>query len=155
MQQAFTAQRQFLLISTKAKKPDISTCMEILKDLQAAMEKVDEIRQGNREPALRDPLTMVADGVGALGWVTAEGSPKPHEFISELFGGAQIFGNKVLKEYKDKYAPSQAIFYLHLTLLGQIRPTSSGYRRITSSSKPSPSTRRSITPRRSHGTRTA
>lgn len=77
--------------------------MEILKDLQAAMEKVDEIRQGNREAALRDPLTMVADGVGALGWVTVEGSPKPHEYISELFGGAQIFGNKVLKEYKDKY----------------------------------------------------
>ncbi|KAF2683938.1 hypothetical protein K458DRAFT_442979 [Lentithecium fluviatile CBS 122367] len=102
VQQAFTAQREFLLVATKAKKPDISTCMEILKDLQAAMEKVDEIRQGNREPQLRDPLTMVADGVGALGWVTVEGSPKPHEYISELFGGAQIFGNKVLKEYKDK-----------------------------------------------------
>jgi adenylyl cyclase-associated protein len=102
VQQAFTAQREFLLVATKAKKPDISTCMEILKDLQAAMEKVDEIRQGNREPQLRDPLTMVADGVGALGWVTVEGSPKPHEYISELFGGAQIFGNKVLKEYRDK-----------------------------------------------------
>ncbi|KAF2174619.1 hypothetical protein K469DRAFT_705815 [Zopfia rhizophila CBS 207.26] len=102
VQQAFTAQRQFLLVSTKAKKPDMSTCMEILKDLQAAMEKVDEARQNNREAALRDPLTMVADGVGALGWVTVEGSPKPHEHISELFGGAQIFGNKVLKEYKDK-----------------------------------------------------
>ncbi|KAF2010406.1 hypothetical protein BU24DRAFT_427532 [Aaosphaeria arxii CBS 175.79] len=102
VQQAFTAQRQFLLVATKAKKPDISTCMEILKDLQAAMEKVDEVRQNNREASLRDPLTMVTDGVGALGWVTVEGSPKPHEYIKELFGGAQIFGNKVLKEYRDK-----------------------------------------------------
>jgi adenylyl cyclase-associated protein len=104
VQQAFAAQRQFLLISTKAKKPDMSTCMEILKDLQAAMEKADEVRQANREAALRDPLTMVADSMSALGWVTMESNPKPHEYISELFGGAQIFGNKVLKEYKDKYA---------------------------------------------------
>jgi adenylyl cyclase-associated protein len=102
VQQAFTAQRQFLVISTKAKKPDDVTFMEILKDLQAAMEKVDEIQQANREMALRDPLKMVADGVGALGWVTCQGTPKPYEHISELFGGAQIFGNKVLKEYKEK-----------------------------------------------------
>jgi adenylyl cyclase-associated protein len=102
VQQAFAAQREFLLVATKAKKPDALTCMEITKDLQAAMEKVDEIRQGNREPPLRDPLTMVADGVGALSWLTIEGSPKPHEYITELFGGAQIFGNKVLREYKDK-----------------------------------------------------
>lgn len=114
MQQAFTAQRQFLLVATKAKKPDMTTCMEILKDLQAAMEKVDEVRQANREAALRDPLTMVADGVGALGWVTVEGSPKPHEYISELFGGAQIFGNKVLKEYKDKYASKRRVIRLRI-----------------------------------------
>jgi adenylyl cyclase-associated protein len=103
VQQAFTAQRSFLLVATKAKKPDIATCMEILKDLQAAMEKVDDVRQRNREANLKDPLSMVADGVGALGWVTVEGSPKPHEYIHDLFGGAQMFGNKVLKEYKDKY----------------------------------------------------
>ncbi|KAF2122294.1 adenylate cyclase associated N terminal-domain-containing protein [Lophiotrema nucula] len=102
VQQAFTAQRQFLLISTKAKKPDMNTIMEILKDLQAAMEKVDEPQQANREPQLRDPLKMVADGIGALGWVTLEGQPKSYEFIAELFGGAQIFGNKVLKEFKEK-----------------------------------------------------
>jgi adenylyl cyclase-associated protein len=125
VQQAFTAQRQFLLISTKAKKPDIPTLMEILKDLQAAMEKVDEVRQGNREAALRDPLTMVADGVGALGWVTIEGA-KPHEHINDLFGGAQIFGNKVLKEYKDKYASRRQNTRLFLILLGQIRPTLNG-----------------------------
>ena len=81
--------------------------MELLKDLQANMEKTDEFRQSNREAALKDPLSMVADGVGSLGWVTigVGGGPKPHEYINELFGGAQMYGNKVLKEYRDKYAP--------------------------------------------------
>jgi adenylyl cyclase-associated protein len=42
----------------------------------------------------------VAEGVEVLGWVTVPN--KPVDFIAELFGGAQLFGNKVLKEYKDK-----------------------------------------------------
>ncbi|CAI6330900.1 unnamed protein product [Periconia digitata] len=102
VQQAFMAQREFLLIADKAKKPDIATCMEILKDLQAAMEKVDGIRLDNHEPQLKNPLTMVSDAVGALGWVTVEHGLKPPEYIDELFGGAQIYGNKILKEYRDK-----------------------------------------------------
>jgi hypothetical protein len=105
VQQAFAAQRQFIFIANKAKKPDDRTIMELLKDLQASMEKTDEFRQQNREAALKDPLSMVADGVGCLGWITISSgsSMKPHEHIKELFGGAQMYGNKVLKEYRDKY----------------------------------------------------
>jgi adenylyl cyclase-associated protein len=105
VQQAFAAQRHFISIANKAKKPDDRTIMELLKDLQASMEKTDEFRQQNREAALKDPLSMVADGVGCLGWITISSgsSMKPHEHIKELFGGAQIYGNKVLKEYRDKY----------------------------------------------------
>jgi adenylyl cyclase-associated protein len=110
VQQAFAAQRQFLFIANKAKKPDDRTMMDLLKDLQASMEKTDEARQSNRDPALRDPLSMVADGVGSLGWVTigAGGGMKPYEHINELFGGAQMYGNKVLKEHREKYVPSQS-----------------------------------------------
>ncbi len=102
---AFAAQRQFLFIANKAKKPDDRTLMELLKDLQASMEKTDEFRQSNRDPALKDSVSMVADGVGSLGWVTIGqgGGMKPHEHINELFGGAQMYGNKVLKEFRDKY----------------------------------------------------
>ena len=105
VQQAFAAQRHFIFTANKAKKPDDRTIMELLKDLQASMEKTDEFRQHNREAALKDPLAMVADGVGCLGWITisSSGSMKPHEHIKELFGGAQMYGNKVLKEYRDKY----------------------------------------------------
>lgn len=102
VQQAFAAQREFLMIAAKAKKPDISTNTEILKDLQAAITEVDEIRQGNRDASIQQPLTMVADSAWALGWVTVEGSPKPYEYLNELFGGAQVAGNKVLTEHKDK-----------------------------------------------------
>ena len=100
---AFEAERQFLLVSTKAKKPDMSApvYMETLKDIQQEMTRVDIVREKNRASPQKDHLAMVADGVSALAWITIE--PKPAEYVAELFGGAQMYGNKVLKEYKDKY----------------------------------------------------
>jgi adenylyl cyclase-associated protein len=43
---------------------------------------------------------MVADGVATLGWVAVE--YKPADYAAELFGGAQMSGNKVLKQYKER-----------------------------------------------------
>jgi adenylyl cyclase-associated protein len=73
--------------------------VDLIKDLQEEMTKTDDIRQNNRGSPQKDHLAMVADGVGALGWIT---DSKPAEYVVELFGGAQIFGNKILKEYKDR-----------------------------------------------------
>lgn len=105
VQQGLAAQRKYILIASKAKKPDDHTLMSFVKDLQASIEKADEIRQHNREAALKDPLSLVADGMGSLGWIALPpgGGMKPIDYIKELFGGAQMYGNKVLKEYKDKY----------------------------------------------------
>ncbi|KAF2713235.1 adenylyl cyclase-associated protein [Pleomassaria siparia CBS 279.74] len=105
VKQAFTAQRQFLFAATKAKKPDIPTWMEMLQDLQKAMQQVESVKEEHsREPSLRDPLSMVADAVGALAWVTLDESQgqKPRDQILDLLGGAQMYGNKVLREFKDK-----------------------------------------------------
>jgi adenylyl cyclase-associated protein len=98
---AFEAQRQFLLISTKAKMPEMASPIygELIKDLQEEVTKVDDVRQNNRGSPQKDHLAMVADGVGALAWFT---DTKPAEYVAELFGGAQIYGNKILKEYKDR-----------------------------------------------------
>jgi len=100
---AFEAERQFLVITTKAKKPDMtsSVYMETLGGIQQEMTRVDIVREKNRASPQKDHLAMVADGVSALAWITIE--PKPAEYVSELFGGAQMYGNKVLKENKDKY----------------------------------------------------
>ncbi|KAL1615384.1 suppressor of rasval19 [Diplodia seriata] len=99
---AFASQRQFLQVTTLAKKPDMSSpvFLEVLKDLQGAIEKVDQVKQITRDPEVKNHLTMVGDGVGVLGWVTMDS--KPGDVAAELFGGAQMYGNKVLKDYRDK-----------------------------------------------------
>ena len=66
------------------------------------MNKVDGIRQSNRaNRAAQDGLAMVADGGSLLAWVTVE--PKPADYFAELFGGCQMYGNKILQQYKEKY----------------------------------------------------
>jgi len=106
---AFEAMRQFLLVATKAKKPDMASqiYLETLSNLQAHMTKVDDIRQSNRGSPAKDGLAMIADGVGTLAWVTME--PKPSDYVSELFGGAQMYGNKILNQFKDTYVQKRGI----------------------------------------------
>ncbi len=91
-----------MIITTKAKKPDIQSpvYMEILKELQTMMGAVGDIREANRGSPLFNHLTTVSDGIAMLGWITVE--PKPTDFVNETLGSAQFYGNKVLKEYKDK-----------------------------------------------------
>lgn len=99
--------------------------MELLKDLQGHMMKIGDIRSSNRSSPQKDHLAMVADGVDALTWVMMERSPKPADYVQELFGGAQMYGNKVLKEYKGKDSAQtewvHAFYKLFKSLMTYIR----------------------------------
>lgn len=99
---AFAAERRFLIVTTKAKKPDIqsSIYMEILKELQSTMGSVSDIREANRGSPVFNHLTAVSEGIGLLGWITAE--PKPADYILAMLSTAQYHGNRVINEYKEK-----------------------------------------------------
>ena len=72
-------------MTTKAKRPDIQSpsYREILKELH-----------------LFTHLSAVSEGVSVLGWITVE--PKPADYVTEMLGTAQFYGNRVIKEYKEK-----------------------------------------------------
>ncbi|OTA31992.1 hypothetical protein BTJ68_07335 [Hortaea werneckii EXF-2000] len=100
---AFADQRRFLLTTTRAKKPDLqspATFNDLLKDLQQDMGAVGDIRDSNRASPLKDHLAMAGEGIGALQWLLMEG--KPGDFVGEIIGGAQMYGNRVLSAYKEK-----------------------------------------------------
>ncbi|KAI9762054.1 MAG: hypothetical protein M4579_000690 [Chaenotheca gracillima] len=99
---AFGAQRKILIIATRAKKPDVQSplYMEILTELQTEMGIVSDIREANRASPLFNHLSAVSEGIQAMAWITID--PKPADYVGEVLGGAQLFGNRVLKEYKDK-----------------------------------------------------
>lgn len=99
---AFVAQRKCLLIAAKARKPDIKSpiYMEILKELQSMIGAVNDIRVANRGSSVFNHLTMVSEGVAVLAWITIE--PKPVDFVTDMLGAAEFYGNRVILEYKDK-----------------------------------------------------
>ncbi|KAI4170152.1 MAG: hypothetical protein LQ343_005158 [Gyalolechia ehrenbergii] len=99
---AFAAERKFLIVTTKAKKPDIQSpvYMEVLKDLQSTMGIVNDIREANRPSPLFGHLTTVSEGINVLTWVAIE--TKPVDTITESLSSAQFWGNRVIKEYKEK-----------------------------------------------------
>lgn len=96
--QAFKAERTYLYVSAKAKKPEIQP-PELMTELHTASDAINNIRESNRGSPLIDHLSAIAEGIVALGWFFA---PKPADFVDEMLGGIQYYGNKVLKEYKEK-----------------------------------------------------
>ncbi|KAI5922600.1 adenylyl cyclase-associated protein [Camillea tinctor] len=101
----FNQQRRFLLISTRAKKPDIagaemSVYQELLKPINEALMSVGSIKDANRGSPEFSQLSAVAEGIMVLAWVTVDNRPFKH--VEESLGSAQFFGNRVLKEFKDK-----------------------------------------------------
>lgn len=103
--QGFQAQRRFLLISTKAKKPDLSgsemsVYQDLLKPINEALMAVGSIKESNRGSSVFSQLSAVSEGIMVLAWVTVE--HRPYKHVEESLGSAQFFGNRVLKENKDK-----------------------------------------------------
>ncbi|KAI9894047.1 MAG: hypothetical protein M1814_004817 [Vezdaea aestivalis] len=102
VKKAFVAQRQVLLISTKAKKPKLEEPIypRILKELQHEMGAVNDIREANRPSKEWNHLSAVAEGINCLAWLTIEA--KPADYMMELFSGSKYYGDRVMMEFKEK-----------------------------------------------------
>ncbi|KAF4628488.1 hypothetical protein G7Y89_g9660 [Cudoniella acicularis] len=100
---AFISQRKFLLVTTKAKKPPMESPAfgQLLKPIQEAVSAVQEIREKEpRNTPFFNHLSTVSESITVLAWMHFE--PKPHNHVEECLGQAQFYGNRVLKEYKEK-----------------------------------------------------
>lgn len=103
--QGFREQRRFLLITTKAKKPDLtgadmSVFQDLVKPIGDLMTAVGGIKDSNRGTPLYDNLATVAESIMVLAWVTIDTRPFKH--VEESLGAAQFFGNKILTANKNK-----------------------------------------------------
>lgn len=104
--QGFQEERKFLLITTKAKKPNLSNgddmdaYQALLKPINESLMAVVNIKESNRGSPVTNQLAAVADGIMMLAWVTDEA--KPHKHVENTLGSAQYYGNRVIKDYKEK-----------------------------------------------------
>ncbi|KAK9451017.1 adenylate cyclase associated N terminal-domain-containing protein [Limtongia smithiae] len=98
---AFTAERDFLLVVSKSKKPTTGApvYMDLFKPITSKVEAIQSIREGNRKSKFFNHLSTISEGVSALFWIGQEPAPVP--FVGEIKDSAMFYSNRVLKEYRD------------------------------------------------------
>jgi adenylyl cyclase-associated protein len=74
--------------------------MVLLRPVQGEVGMVVDIKDRHRGSPFSNQLSAVAESIGMVAWITVENKPFKH--IEESLGSAQYFGNRVLKEFKDK-----------------------------------------------------
>lgn len=74
--------------------------LKLIKPLQDSFTAIDEIRKANRTSPYFNNLSAVSESIGVLAWVTMDS--KPYKHVEESLGSAQYYGNRVLKDAKEK-----------------------------------------------------
>ena len=67
---AFKAQRAYLVVAAKSKKPDDSVLPELLKPTSDKICEIQDFREKNRRSSQFNHLSSISESIPALGWVT-------------------------------------------------------------------------------------
>ncbi|BGP30038.1 suppressor of rasval19 [Rhodotorula toruloides] len=98
---AFHAQKDFVQLASACTKLPTSSPQypTIIGPTQTALLAAIDMREKNRASKESNQLTVVAEGLPALGWVTLDEKPGP--FVGEHRDSAMFWVNRVIKEYKE------------------------------------------------------
>eukprot|EP01135_Chromosphaera_perkinsii_P005047 Nk52_evm24s311 gene=Nk52_evmTU24s311 len=99
VEKAFKAQRDYIVLASKAKQPSMADVPELLKPTATYLEAAQSFKDANRTSKCFNHLSTVSDGMPALGWVTV--SPKPAPYVEEFVNATQFYGNRVIKDHRD------------------------------------------------------
>ncbi|XP_029919702.1 adenylyl cyclase-associated protein 1 [Myripristis murdjan] len=100
MKEAFTCQRQLLVIASSHQKPPDEVLTGLLQPVSKLINQVQAFREQNRSSTFFNHLSAVSESVPAFGWVAM--APKPCPYVKEMQDAAMFYTNRVLKDYKDK-----------------------------------------------------
>ncbi|KAI0781345.1 cyclase-associated protein [Trametes elegans] len=101
VEQEFKDLRGLLLVAASCKKPDQAGLERLLAPLQKDIEAITRAKEANRKDReWFNHLSTVAEGAPSVGWITI--SPTPGPYVAEVKDSTQFYGNRVLKEFKEK-----------------------------------------------------
>ena len=89
-------------VALASQQPDQKGLQELLKPLQTEIGAIVALKDNNRPSPFFSHLSMVAEGIPALGWVVV--SPTPGPYVNDMKDAAQFYANRVVKDYKEKDA---------------------------------------------------
>ncbi|KAL0580251.1 suppressor of rasval19 [Marasmius crinis-equi] len=100
VEQQFKDLRDLLLTASACTKPDDKGLKEILAPIYGNIEAISRMKEGGRKD--RDwfaHLMVIGEGAPSVGWVI---QPKPGPYIGEIKDQVLYYGNRVIKDFKDK-----------------------------------------------------
>jgi len=100
LDKAFRAQKEFLVIVSRSKKPSGEDFQTLLKSTADSIEEIQAFREKNRRSDFFNHLSALSESIAALGWVAVEPAPAP--FVLEMNNAGQFYTNRVLKDWKEK-----------------------------------------------------
>ncbi|GJE98137.1 adenylyl cyclase-associated family protein [Phanerochaete sordida] len=93
--------REVILLASRCKKPDDKALEGVLiplsKDIEAVIHAKEEFR---KDRDWNNHHVMLAEGAPAVGWVAV--TPKPGPYVKDTKESSEFYGNRVIKEFKDK-----------------------------------------------------
>ncbi|XP_008329363.1 adenylyl cyclase-associated protein 1 [Cynoglossus semilaevis] len=100
MKQAFSAQKQLLVVASSSQKPSDATMTSLLQPMSKIIQQVTNFREVQRTSPFFNHLSAISESVPALGWVAM--APKPCPYVKEMQDAAMFYTNRVLKEFREK-----------------------------------------------------
>ncbi|KAG8442344.1 hypothetical protein GDO86_011226 [Hymenochirus boettgeri] len=98
VENAFKAERTFLLFASQHQKPSQTEEAFALKPISEQILAIQSFRERNRGSNFFNHLSAISESIPALGWIAM--SPKPGPYVKEMTDAATFYTNRVLKDYK-------------------------------------------------------
>jgi adenylyl cyclase-associated protein len=97
------AQHAYLKMASGVQKPAQSALPALLgpqaEAIGAVSQAKDTLSRAKENRDWAEALSVLAEGVGAFGWVQVEPAPAP--FVGEMKDSAQFWVDRVVKRFKD------------------------------------------------------
>ncbi|KAI0329833.1 cyclase-associated protein [Cubamyces sp. BRFM 1775] len=120
VEQEFKDLRELLLVAASCKKPEQAEFEKLLTPLQKDIEAITRAKEANRKDReWFNHLSTVAEGAPCIGWITV--SPKPGPYVAEVKDSTQFYGNRVIKEFKEKDPKHAEWVKAYIALLEEMR----------------------------------
>ncbi|KAI1788499.1 cyclase-associated protein [Ganoderma leucocontextum] len=101
VEQEFNDLRKLLLVAASCKQPGQAEFEKLLEPLHKDIEAITRAKEANRKDReWFNHLSTIAEGAPCVGWVTV--SPKPGPYVGDMKDSTQFYGNRVIKEFKEK-----------------------------------------------------
>ncbi|KAM5158089.1 adenylyl cyclase-associated protein 2 [Mantella aurantiaca] len=99
VENAFKAERGFLVYASQHQQPSEDETVLILKPVSERILEIQTFREKNRGSQMFNHLSAVSESILALGWIAV--TPAPGPYVKEMADAAAFYTNRVLKDYKN------------------------------------------------------